>query len=96
MAAVLAPFMAPAESADERKAYPALFEAAAREFDVPADILKGVAFAETRWSHLTWASGDIAACNGMPRPHGIMSLWDNDHFGHSLSILSCFGHRGVG
>jgi len=29
--------------------YPALFAQAAQEFNVPVDILKGVAFAETRW-----------------------------------------------
>jgi hypothetical protein len=65
--------------------YPALFEKAAQEFGVPADILKGVAFAETRWEHLTWPPGETASpATGMPRPYGIMSLWDNDHFGHSL------------
>ncbi len=69
----------------DRSALNALFEKAAQEFDVPADVLKGISFAETRWSHLTWAAGDTAsACNGMPRPYGIMSLWDNNHFGHSL------------
>ncbi len=65
--------------------YPALFEAAAKEFNVPADILKGVAFAETRWEHLTWPPGETASpSTGMPRPYGIMSLWDNKYFGHSL------------
>ena len=65
--------------------YPVLFEAAAKEFDVPADILKGVAFAETRWEHLTWPPGETASPEtGMPRPYGIMSLWDNEYFGHSL------------
>ena len=37
--------------------YPTFFDAAAVEFRVPADILKGVAFAETRWEHLTWPPG---------------------------------------
>lgn len=65
--------------------YPALFEAAAKEFNVPADILKAVAFAETRWEHLTWPPGETESPkNGMPRPYGIMSLWDNKYFGHSL------------
>lgn len=65
--------------------YPALFEAAAKEFNVPPDILKGVAFAETRWEHLTWPPGETESPdNGMPRPFGIMSLWDNKYFGHSL------------
>ena len=66
--------------------YPALFEQAAKEFNVPADILKGVAFAETRWEHLTWPPGETASPEtGMPRPYGIMSLWDNKYFGHSLT-----------
>jgi len=65
--------------------YPALFEAAAIEFRVPADILKGVSFAETRWEHLTWPPGETRSPEtGMPRPFGIMSLWDNEFFGHSL------------
>lgn len=69
----------------DRSVFNALFDMAAQEFDLPADVLKGISFAETRWSHLTWAVGDTAsACNGMPRPYGIMSLWDNNHFGHSL------------
>lgn len=65
--------------------YPALFEQAAAEFNVPADVLKGIAFAETRWEHLTWPPGEtVSPENGMPRPFGIMSLWDNQYFGHTL------------
>jgi len=65
--------------------YPALFEKAAAEFNVPADILKGVAFAETRWEHLTWPPGENYSPDiGMPRPYGIMSLWSNEFFGFSL------------
>jgi hypothetical protein len=65
--------------------YPALFDQAAQEFNVPSDLLKAVAFAETRWEHLTWPPGEtVSPETGMPRPYGIMSLWDNDYFGHSL------------
>lgn len=65
--------------------YLALFEKAAQEFNVPADILKGVAFAETRWEHLTWPPGqNYSPETGMPRPYGIMSLWSNEFFGLSL------------
>jgi hypothetical protein len=65
--------------------YPSLFDQAAAEFKVPADLLKGIAFAETRWEHLTWPPGEtVSSENGMPRPYGIMSLWDNKYFGHSL------------
>jgi hypothetical protein len=74
-----------APTGEDRRDYPKLFERAAREFDVPADVLKGVAFAETRWAHMTWPAGETASpCNGMPRPFGIMSLWDSEHFGHTL------------
>jgi hypothetical protein len=65
--------------------YPTLFQKAAQEFNVPADLLEAVAFAETRWEHLTWPPGETASPDsGMPRPYGIMSLWDNNYFGHSL------------
>lgn len=75
------------ESTAKMKAanYPALFEAAAKEFNVPANVLKGVAFAETRWEHLTWPQEEAnSPGTGTPRPYGIMSLWDNPRFGHSL------------
>jgi len=66
--------------------YPALFQKAADEFKVPADILKGVAFAETRWEHFQWPPGETRSPEtGMPRPFGIMSLMDNEFFGHSLT-----------
>ena len=65
--------------------YPALFDQAANEFSVPPDVLKAVAFAETRWDHLTWPAGEtVSPETGKPRPFGIMSLWDNKYFGHSL------------
>jgi hypothetical protein len=65
--------------------FPALFEKAAKEFNVPVQILEGISFAETRWEHLTWPPGEtVSPENGMPHAYGIMSLWDNDHFGHSL------------
>ena len=65
--------------------YPALFKKAADEMHVPVEILEGIAFAETRWEHLKWPPGEtVSPENGMPRPYGIMSLWDNEFFGHSL------------
>jgi len=79
--AAIAEFSAKMKAAN----YPGLFELAAQEFGVPADILKGVAFAETRWDQLMWPPGETASPDtGMPRPYGIMSLWDNQYFGHSL------------
>src|ERR1039457_1322079 len=80
--AAIAEFTAKMKAAN----YPVLFDQAAQEFNVPADILKGVAFAETRWEQLTWPPGETASPEtGMPRPYGIMSLWDNKYFGQSLT-----------
>ncbi len=62
------------------------FESAGREFGVPADVLKGIAFAETRWEHLEWADGDTASCVGLPRSYGIMALRDDRFFGRSLPL----------
>lgn len=65
--------------------YPSKFKKAAEEFGVPVEILMGLSFAETRHEHLMWPEGErFSPENGMPRPYGIMSLWDNDHFGQSL------------
>jgi hypothetical protein len=69
--------------------YPPLFAQAAAEFHVPPDILMGVSFAETRWTQLEWPPGEtVSPENGMPHAYGIMALWDNDHFGHSLQIAA--------
>ncbi len=70
---------------DDRELYDKFFEQAAEEFRVPADILRGLSFSETRWTHMVWADGDTASsCNGMPRVYGVMGLWDNPYFGYSL------------
>ncbi len=65
--------------------WPEKFQRIGTEMGVPPDILAAVSFAETRWDHLTWPPGEtVSPENGMPRPYGIMSLMDNDYFGHSL------------
>ena len=70
---------------EERELYNAYFDQAGSEFDVPADILRGLSFAETRWTHMRWEKFDTnAACSGMPRVYGVMGLWDNEYFGYSL------------
>ena len=44
-----------------------------------------VGMVQTRWEHLKWPPGETESpATGMPRPYGIMSLWDNEYFGHSL------------
>jgi hypothetical protein len=60
------------------------FDAAGSEFGVPPDILKGIAFGETRWEHLQWAAGDTASCTGLPHVYGIMALRNDAFFGRSL------------
>ncbi len=74
-----------AAETEDRSRYNSYFESAAAEFDVPADVLRGLAFSTTRWSQLVWADGDTASsCSGHPRVYGIMGLWDNDLFGRTL------------
>ncbi|KAB2923663.1 MAG: T9SS type A sorting domain-containing protein [Bacteroidetes bacterium] len=70
---------------EDREQYDRYFEQAGAEFSVPADLLRGLSFAETRWTHMVWAPGDsVSMCSGMPRVHGVMGLWDNGYFGFSL------------
>ncbi|WP_224368030.1 N-acetylmuramoyl-L-alanine amidase [Hyalangium versicolor] len=47
-----------------------LFEQAAREFNVPADLLKAVSFSETRWQMVHGQE----EFEGMPAAHGLMAL----------------------
>src|SRR4051812_43108973 len=65
--------------------WPEKFGRIGSEMGVPSDVLAAVAFAETRWEHLTWPPGETVSLeNGRPRGYGIMFLQDNDHFGYSL------------
>src|SRR4051794_35942583 len=65
--------------------WPEKFGRIGGEVGVPSDVLAAVAFAETRWEHLTWPAGEtVSPENGRPRGYGVMFLQDNDHFGHSL------------
>jgi hypothetical protein len=61
------------------------FQQAGTEFNVPSAILKGIAFAETRWSHIEYPEGDTVNWQGVPHQYGIMALRDDDWFGHSLT-----------
>ncbi|NUN70629.1 MAG: Ig-like domain-containing protein [Bacteroidetes bacterium] len=71
--------------AEDREQYDRFFDLAGAEFGVPSDLLRGLSFAETRWTHMTWPEGETnSSCTGMPRVYGVMGLWDNDYFGHSL------------
>jgi N-acetyl-anhydromuramyl-L-alanine amidase AmpD len=47
-----------------------LFDQAAREFNVPADLLKAISFSETRWQMVR---GEVEF-DGIPAAHGLMAL----------------------
>lgn len=55
-----------------------MFARAGEEFGVPADLLRSIAFVESRWSNDNVPAGD------MPAAYGVMGLRDDDWFGHSL------------
>ncbi len=61
-----------------------VFESAAREFNVPSALLKGIAFVETRWEHIRPETQQESHHN-MPPAFGVMGLRDDDWFGHSLT-----------
>lgn len=70
---------------EDRELYNVYFDRAGEEFGVPSDILRGLSFSETRWTHMVWNDDDLrSSCTGIPRVYGVMGLWDNDYFGFSL------------
>ncbi|HEV7763618.1 MAG TPA: N-acetylmuramoyl-L-alanine amidase [Thermoanaerobaculia bacterium] len=71
------------------------FHEAAAEFDVPVEVLQGIAFVESRWRHIVpEVATDELDARGLrraarldehqPPAYGVMGLRDDDHFGHSL------------
>ncbi|GEM_PF-797465 len=77
-------FWSGAAFAQSEKSAVRMFDQAASEFNVPAPILQGIAFTETRWQHIEWQEGDTVNCAGMPHAYGIMGLHDDSFFGRSL------------
>ena len=59
------------------------FQSSAAEYNIPVDILKSVAYTETRFSHII-PDENHEACSGIPHSYGIMGLRNDDWFGHSL------------
>src|SRR4051812_24629426 len=59
------------------------FLSASAEFDVPSDLLKAIAFAETRWHHVVQNHSDHDDGHHQ-KVYGVMGLRDDDWFGHSL------------
>src|SRR4030066_920458 len=60
-----------------------VFQSNAVMFNIPADILKSIAYTESRVSHII-PDDSRAACSGFPHSYGIMGLRNDDWFGHSL------------
>ncbi len=60
------------------------FSSYAQIYDVPADLLKSVAYAESRMTQIIPKENDDANCMNMPKAYGIMGLRDDNWFGHSL------------
>lgn len=58
-----------------------MFIKAADEFGVPADLLRSIAFVESRWTNHV---PDVAEEGAVPPAYGVMGLRDDDWFGHSL------------
>lgn len=52
-------------------------------YNIPVDILKSVAYVESRFQH-TIPHEDHTACTGMPHSFGIMGLRNDNWFGRSL------------
>ncbi len=62
-----------------------IFNSNAQLYNVPVDLLKSVAYAETRMMQIIPEPTDDASCMNMPKAYGIMGLRDDDWFGHSLT-----------
>lgn len=59
------------------------FQNSANQFSIPVDIIKAVAYAETRFYH-NIPSEEHQSCAGIPHTYGIMGLRNDTWFGTSL------------
>ena len=76
--------------------YLPLFDAAAREWGVPAPVLQAVSYVETRWTHIVPEVDHHDAEKHMPPAYGMMGLRDDAWFGHSLVSGADLIHEDVG
>lgn len=99
-AATAAPPKTRGDLSNEARQYDVWFDEAAAVYDVPADLLRSIAFVETRWTHVVPEGAAVARASrqkgrvdeplpddgeaDLPPVYGIMGLRDDDHFGHSL------------
>src|SRR5258706_9009748 len=68
--------------ANEARQMDRVFADAARESGVPAELLRAIAYVETRWTQRT--PGALQGDDAPPPSYGVMGLRDDDWFGHSL------------
>jgi len=68
----------------------AMLDDAAARFAIPAPVLYGIAYNESRWRHVP-VDSLAPSCSGMPPAIGIMGLRDDDYFGHSLRAGTSLG-----
>jgi hypothetical protein len=77
----------------QAKTFQQYFEEAAIEFNVPVELLQGIAYAETRWQPIVPKGHtgkmpehgvEVESHHGMPTGYGVMGLHDDPYFGHSL------------
>ncbi len=61
-----------------------VFQSAADEFGIPAEILQAIAFAESRWTQIIPEQVVSESDRHMPPAYGVMGLRDDNWFGHSL------------
>lgn len=69
-----------AQTADELEN---IFESNGLAYNVPVDLLKAIAYTETRFSHII-PHENYSSCTDAPHVFGIMGLRNDDWFGHSL------------
>ena len=67
------------------------FQQASAEFQVPVEILMGVAYIESRWRQRIPDESD----HHMPPSFGVMGLRNDAHFGHSLEKAASLIHQPV-
>jgi hypothetical protein len=72
-----------------------LFDAAAREWNVPSPILQALSYAETRWTHIVPDVTSRTEERHMPPAFGMMALRDDAWFGHSLPQSAAMIREGI-
>ncbi len=64
-----------------------VFEEASYLYNIPIDVIKAVAYTETRYFHHV-PTEETKSCTNMPPGYGVMGLHDDYWFGHSLLLAA--------